>query len=191
MGAPYRGGTTPYFHAYVGNFVSPCFHGRKGRADLSIPSRFRGLRHLASDRRWAVPADFQDVQTSRNLKERPGLMAAVRTASENKLFETVLAYRVDLLAPKRLQLPNLEDEAAPSGRTHRLVCRTFRRQPYATTDGNIKPLSTIPRSIRSSPRVFCGLFPGNPGVTPRAGWNARSVDVSRRLNRVDAVSIQV
>jgi DNA invertase Pin-like site-specific DNA recombinase/uncharacterized Zn finger protein (UPF0148 family) len=56
------------------------------------------LRKLAGDRDWAVAAEFQDVGTGRGLKERPGLMAAIRMASENKLVEAVLVHRVDRLA---------------------------------------------------------------------------------------------
>jgi site-specific DNA recombinase len=72
--------------------------GEQAERDLSIPAQFRALRKLAADRGWAIAAEYQDVGTARGLKERPGLMAAIRMASENKLIEAVLVHRVDRLA---------------------------------------------------------------------------------------------
>ena len=72
--------------------------GEQAERDLSIPAQFRALRALAVDRGWAVAAESQDVGTGRRLKERPGIMAAVRMATENKLVEAILVHRVDRLA---------------------------------------------------------------------------------------------
>lgn len=72
--------------------------GEQAVRDLSIPAQFRALRHLAAERGWAVAAEFQDVGTGRRLKERPGIMAAMRMAGENKLVEAILVHRVDRLA---------------------------------------------------------------------------------------------
>jgi len=92
--------------------------GEQAERDLSVPAQFRALWHLAAERGWAVAAEFQDVGTCRRLvaergagcpvrgrlrsyvvrlrlKEWPGIMAAIRMASENKLVEAILVHRVD------------------------------------------------------------------------------------------------
>jgi hypothetical protein len=73
--------------------------GEQAERDLSIPAQFRALRALAVGHGWAVAAEFQDVGTGRRLKERPGIMAAVR------------------------MLPNPKDEAPPGQR--RRPCDTI------------------------------------------------------------------
>jgi site-specific DNA recombinase len=72
--------------------------GEQSERDLSIPAQFRALHALAVDRGWALAAEFQDVGTGRQLKERPGIMAAVRMATENQLVEAILIHRVDRVA---------------------------------------------------------------------------------------------
>jgi DNA invertase Pin-like site-specific DNA recombinase len=110
-----------------------------------------------------VPAEFQDVQTSRNLKERPGLMAAVRIASENKLFETVLVYRVDLLARNVSSYPTLKTKLRQAGVRIVSYVEHFAANPTPPR------MATSSRSQRSRdrsdrrPACLVGCFQATPG----------------------------
>lgn len=71
-----------------------------GQADkeLSIPAQLRAMRRLCSDRGWKVAASYTDVGSGTSLKERPGLVAAVRKACSDKDIDALLVHRLDRFA---------------------------------------------------------------------------------------------
>lgn len=66
--------------------------------DLSIPAQIHAMEAKAKSLGKAVVEVFKDVGSGRTMKDRPGLLAAVKYACEHKEVDTVFVHRIDRLA---------------------------------------------------------------------------------------------
>src|SRR3989338_4737885 len=73
--------------------------GSQAKKELSIPAQIRAMRREHSD----VSAVYQDVSSGCSLKNRPGLLAAMRHASRDKHVTALVVHKVDRLARNTYQ----------------------------------------------------------------------------------------
>ena len=71
----------------------------QAETDLSIPAQLTAMRDFAkSQLRKPIVEEFRDVASGTSLKGRPGLIAAMKFAVQQKGVDTLLVHRIDRLA---------------------------------------------------------------------------------------------
>ncbi|TAK05277.1 hypothetical protein EPO33_04910 [Patescibacteria group bacterium] len=72
--------------------------GEQAERDLSIPAQLHALRRRATDERWPIAGEYQDVGSGKTLRGRTGLLSLLRHASSDRTVDVLLVHRVDRLA---------------------------------------------------------------------------------------------
>jgi len=72
---------------------------KQAEHDLSIPAQFKAMyAHAANELHEPVIAEYQDVASGRSMRERPGLLAAIKFATHHKDVKALLVHRIDRLS---------------------------------------------------------------------------------------------
>lgn len=71
---------------------------RQAERELSIPAQMTIMKRYAADHGLIVAGSFEDVATGTSLRHRPGLMAAIRTATANRFVDCILVHKLDRLS---------------------------------------------------------------------------------------------
>lgn len=71
----------------------------QAETDLSIPAQIHAMHtYAAGTLKKSIIEEFQDVGSGRSMKNRPGLLAAIRFAKTHKDIDTLLVHRIDRLS---------------------------------------------------------------------------------------------
>ena len=71
---------------------------RQAERELSIPAQLRLMKRYAHDHGWAIAGTYQDVGSGKSLRERPGLLSALREARRNRTVDGLLVHKIDRLS---------------------------------------------------------------------------------------------
>ena len=71
---------------------------RQAERELSIPAQLNIMERYAKDHGLVVAGTYQDVASGTSLRSRPGLMAAIRAASNSRSVDGLLVHKLDRLS---------------------------------------------------------------------------------------------
>ncbi|TAN33528.1 recombinase family protein [Patescibacteria group bacterium] len=71
---------------------------RQAERELSIAAQFRLMQRYAEERGLIVAARYQDVSSGRQLRGRPGLMAAIGHVKRDKSISGLVVHKIDRLS---------------------------------------------------------------------------------------------
>lgn len=83
--------------------------------DLSIPAQVNAMHAVAQQLSKPVLQTFKDVGSARTMKDRPGLLAAIKFAAEHRDVDTLIVHRIDRLARNVVEYHVIKEQLRQRG----------------------------------------------------------------------------
>lgn len=102
---------------------------RQAERELSIAAQFHLMERYAKDHNLSEVGRYQDVSSGRSLRDRPGLLAAVREASRDRSIDGLLVHKIDRLARNTFTYLVLKGRLQQAGVRIRSVVESLEASP--------------------------------------------------------------